>query len=69
MPRNHHRPGSSAGNTFSRREVDAIVQLFERLHQRADVEVILKTEPIRSLNAKFLRMKGKLDSINEGLDE
>jgi hypothetical protein len=63
MPRNPKRPGTNAGNTFTRDEIDAVVQLFDTLHRGADVHVILRQEPVRKVYAKFKRMKSKLDEF------
>lgn len=63
MANNPKRPGTNAGNTFTKAEIDGIVQLFEVLHRGADPRVLLRQEPIRSTYQKFQRMKAKLDKF------
>jgi hypothetical protein len=64
MAGNPRRPGSAAGNTFTKAEVDAFVQIFDRLQSGGVVsDVMLRQRPVRRLQEKFRRMKGKLDTI------
>lgn len=63
MPSNPKRPGTNAGNTFTKQEIDGVVQLLDKLHRGEDVRVLLRQPPIANLYAKFKRMQGKLDRI------
>ena len=63
MANNPKRPGTNAGNTFTKAEIDGVCQMLDKLHRGEDVTVMLRQPAVRSLYAKFKRMKRKLDTI------
>jgi hypothetical protein len=46
-------------NSFRRDEIAAIVSLFRAMREGRDVRQIMRGEPIRTLEAKFVRMSRK----------
>lgn len=61
MPRNHHRPGSSASHSFQKAEVDAAVQLMDALYRGSDVSVLLRNRSLAAVYRKFTYMQQKID--------
>jgi hypothetical protein len=63
VPNNHHRRGTTAGNTFRLDEVEAFVAVEEALLRGADASVIMRSAGWRSLASKVRRMR---QSMREG---
>lgn len=51
----------AAGNTFKRDEVNGVLQLFELLQRGQDTRIILRSEAMRRVHAKFVRMRATLE--------
>lgn len=63
MASNPKRKCMGASNSFTRAEVDAGVQLFDLLARGGDPRVLIRSPLVRSIHAKFRRMR---QSILEG---
>lgn len=50
-----------ASNSFRDEEVDAMLQLFEKLFRGADVGTIVRSDPVTKVWAKFRKMRSNLD--------
>lgn len=61
MPRNPHRPGASASNSFSREEVFALLELLAILARGGDPSIVARQPVFRRIAAKFVRMREAIE--------
>lgn len=57
MPRNPHRPGASASQSFVEEDVEFLHQLCTILTRGGDTSIMVRSEPFRRLRKKVDVMK------------
>lgn len=60
MPSNPKKPGTSASQSFTKKEIDAACQMLDMGARGGDVAILMRTAPVRKLHAKFKRMSARL---------
>jgi len=69
MPRNPHRPGSSASTSFREREIDWLDQVLAALRRGASASVLMRSPEATSVARKVQSMQRSLERNREAHSE
>jgi hypothetical protein len=61
-PGNGSKNRYRASNSFRDEEVNAMLQLFDKLYKGGDVSTIVRSDPCSKVWAKFKKMRDNLDA-------
>jgi hypothetical protein len=68
MPANPKRPGTGASQSFTRNEIAAACELFAILARGGDARTLARSEHVRALHSKFVRMRASLERQRAGVE-
>ncbi len=68
MARNPKRPGAGASQSFTRAQVEGMLQLLSVAQRNGDTGTIMRAKPVQEVYAKFRRMKEKMDHAGLEID-